>query len=266
MRSSASWHQPPRAGRLTLAAMLAGVALPAAAQAQTDHFNLEEGLPTRVEDAYPTAFRNRELQIGPQYERTGEGDDRVLVNPRLEVGLLRNVQLGVTVPVLLGSADRTGSGDVEVDALYNFNAEGLDLPAFSLAARAAFPTGLARQGVDAEFKLLVTRSISNRLDRLHLNLVYLRAGDPAPGERQDRYAAVLGYSGRLGPDMILVADFVREQEREEGANSNVVELGLRRQMTPLFVLSLGVGAGIGEESPDIRVTAGLQRTLTFLSF
>jgi len=258
----------PRGGVLRLvwaAAAVSPAATPPAA-AQTDHYNLEEGLPTQIEDAYPTAYRNRELQIGPQYERTDTGEDRFLLNPRLELGPLRNTQLGITVPVLLGSADQTGSGDIQVDALYNFNVEGLTWPAFSLAARADFPTGTGRRGVDTELKVLLTRSISNRLDRLHLNLVYLRAGDPGPGERRDRYAAVLGYSGRLGPDMILVADLLREQEREAGIESNILELGVRRQITPLLVLSLGVGAGIGDESPDFRVTAGVQRTLTFLGF
>lgn len=255
-----------RSMHVVVASLLAWVALPRATGAQTDHFNLEEGLPASVEDAYPTAFRNREFQIGPRYERTAEGDDQILLNPRLEAGPLRNAQLGITVPVLLGSADQTGSGDITVDALYNFNTEGLTLPAFSLAGRAEFPTGEARAGVDAEFKLLVTRSITNRLDRIHLNLVYLRAGAPDATERRDRYAAILGYSGRLGPDMILVADVLREQELEKGLETNIVELGLRRQITPLFVLSLGAGVGIGAESPDFRITVGLQRTLTFFYF
>lgn len=236
------------------------------AAAQTDHLNLEEGIPTQVEDAYPTAFRNREFQIGPRYERADGGGNRVQLDPRIEIGPLRNTQLAITVPVLLGSADQTGSGDIQVDALYNFNTEGLSLPALSLGAQADFPTGEGRQGVDAQFKFLATKSISNRLARLHLNVIYARAGDPSPSERRNRYRAILGYSGRFGPDMILVADAVREQLREEGANSNVVELGLRRQMTPLIVLALGIGAGIGEESPDVRITLGLQRTLTFFSF
>ena len=251
---------------LSLSGAIYALMAPGAVHAQTDHFNLEEGLPTSVEDAYPTGFRNREFQIGPQYDRADGGEDRILLNPRLEIGLLRNTQLAVTVPVLLGSADKTGSGDIRVDALYNFNTEGLTLPALALAARADVPTGADRRGVDAEFTFVATRSISNWLDRLHLNVIYMRAGDPGPTERRDRYAVILGYSGRLGPDMILVGDVLREQEREEGVESNIVELGVRRQITPLLILALGVGAGIGDESPDVRLTLGLQRTLTFVPF
>jgi len=261
---------PPRLSwpirRLALGAVLLGLVAPATIQAQTDHFNLEEGLPTRVEDAYPTAFRNREFQVGPQYDRSNGGKDRFLLNPRLEIGPFRNAELGITVPVFLGSADKTGSGDIRVDALYNFNTESLALPALAVAARADFPTGIDRRGVDAEFKLLATRSIGNRLDRLHLNVIYMRAGNPGPGERRDRYAVILGYSGRLGPDMILVANVLRELERDKGIESNLVELGVRRQVTPLLVVALGAGAGIGDESPDVRVTAGLQYTLTLLPF
>lgn len=249
-----------------LAAVAALFAAAGAAHAQTDHLNLEEGLPARVEDAYPTAFRNREFQAVPRYERTSDGSNQVLLLPTLELGLVRNAQLKLAVPVFVGGGDKTGSGDIRLDGLYNFNVEGLTLPAVALAARADIPSGRQRRGVDTELKLLATKSISNRLDRLHFNAIYLRAGSPDLSERRDRYALVLGYSGRLGPDMMLVADVVREQERERGAESNLIELGLRRQLSPLTVLSAGGGVGLGDESPEFRITVGLQHSLTFLWF
>ena len=42
------------------------------------------------------------------------------------------------------------------------------------------------------------------------------------------------------------------------ADSNIIELGIRQIINPLTVLSLGVGAGIAEESPTMRVTLGIQ--------
>lgn len=72
--------------------------------------------------------------------------------------------------------------------------------------------------------------------------------------------AILGYSRRLDADTILVADFVREQKREKNVEANIVEVGIRRQITPLTVLSFGLGAGTGDESPEFRATAGFQRS------
>ncbi|MFN7141083.1 MAG: hypothetical protein ACK4UN_17270, partial [Limisphaerales bacterium] len=74
------------------------------------------------------------------------------------------------------------------------------------------------------------------------------------------YTAIIGYSRRLNADTLIVADFVREQERERGENSNIVEVGIRRQITPLTLIAIGLGAGIGEESPDFRATAGFQKS------
>jgi hypothetical protein len=60
--------------------------------------------------------------------------------------------------------------------------------------------------------------------------------------------------------MMLVTDFVREQEREKDKTANILEAGIRRQLDPLTVLAIGVGAGIGPDSPDIRVTGAFQRS------
>ena len=126
-----------------------------------DHFNLEEGLPTAIEDAYPIAFRGREVQLGMRYDRTDGNEDRFA--HQSNESRSASHQTGrpkISVPFYLGSADRTDSGNVGVEALYNFNTEGLVLPAFALAARADFPTGRDAAGVDTTIKGIVTKSIS----------------------------------------------------------------------------------------------------------
>src|SRR6266581_988370 len=55
---------------------------------------------------------------------------------------------------------------------------------------------------------------------------------------------IVAYDHRLGPDTMLVTDFVREQEREKNNTATIVEMGIRRQMTPLTVLGIGLGTGI----------------------
>ncbi len=54
---------------------------------------------------------------------------------------------------------------------------------------------------------------------------------------------------------------MREQEKEEDIDINLVEAGLRYQLTPLTVIAAGVGVGVGEDSPDLRVTLAFQHSL-----
>jgi hypothetical protein len=232
------------------------------ASAQTDHVNLEEGLPTELEDAYPTAYRNREVQFFTRYERTRDGKDRVTFQPTLEFGVFRNAELKFTAPFFAGSADKTGSGDIQAELLYNFNTESRKLPAFAVVGRVTAPSGRRSAGVDTAVKFIATKSISNRLDRLHLNLELERNGGARFDERNTLYRAIFGYSGRIGADTLFVADFVRKQERMRGENSNIVEAGFRRQINPLTIITFGAGVGIGEQSPKFRFTIGIQRTIT----
>jgi len=72
--------------------LIASCLLPAAAFA-ADHSNLEEGLPTAIEDAYPIAYEGREIQSLLRYERTDSDDDRGLWDTRIEYGIARNAQV-----------------------------------------------------------------------------------------------------------------------------------------------------------------------------
>ncbi|MFW6201108.1 MAG: hypothetical protein ACOC8B_00900, partial [Gemmatimonadota bacterium] len=228
---------------------LVGDAARAPAAVQTHHINLEENFPLEVEDAYPGAYGSWELELPFRYDRTRDGRNLYELVPEVAYGIVRNADISVAVPVRFGTADRTGSGDIEVEAFYNFNTEGLVLPAFALEGAAIVPSGRDTDGVDTRLRLIATRSISNRLDRLHANVQYEHNDAPLPGEHDHRWLFILGYSGRLGPDMLIVADIIREQERMEDEAANVVELGLRAMIAPLVVGSAAFGTGFGDESP-----------------
>lgn len=241
---------------------LAAAATLAGAAGAADHTNLEPGLPLEVEDAYATGYLNREFQLSARYERTRGGKNQYVVDPRLEYGFARNWQARISVPFILGSGDKRGSGDIGAEIFYNFNTESLKLPAFAASVSAATPTGRDSSGLDTSYKFIATKSLgyAEKLQRVHLNLTYLNNASPRADERSNGYAAVVGYSQRVGPQTIFLADYVREQEKERDVTSNIVEIGLRYQKTPLTVFSLGLGAGIGNQSPDFRATLGYQQS------
>ncbi len=249
-----------------VASLFLGIAVtislfPKTAQA-ADHLNLEEGIPLEVEDAYPIPYQGIELQGVTKYDRIN-GKDSFMIEPRIEYGIAPNTQATISVPFQFGSAESDGIGDVGVEVLYNFNAESLKTPAFAIAVGADFPTGVDSAGVDPSVKLIMTKTLGTgaKLDRLHLNVGYTYNDARKGGERSDRFKAVAGYSRRLGSETILVTDFVYEQEEEKNKDAYILELGIRHQTTPLTVWSIGAGVGIGRDSPDFRVTAGIQQSL-----
>jgi hypothetical protein len=228
-----------------------------------DHMNLDEGLPVRLEDAYPLAYRDREIQVYFQYVEQEEQRYRINLTPVIEAGFPRNTQLEIEVPLIFGKTDNTGSADIRTILFYNFNMEGLYFPAIALEAAIDIPTGKNSEGIDPSFKLILTKTLGGgKLNRIHLNGEYSLNVDPQENAREHLYTLVAGYSQRITPNSIIIFDFYRELEREENAEVNVFEAGTRTQLDPLTVFSIGGGIGIRQESPRFKVTVGLQRSLS----
>lgn len=226
----------------------------------SDHWNLEEQMPAEVEDAYASDYLVPELHSVVRYERARHGGDGFVLIPRFGYGFARNWHARIAAPFLLGSTDKTGSGDTELEVFHNFQSESLYIPALAWIVSADLPTGRNSNGIDTRVKLIATKALGDSylLHRLHLNLAWNHNADPTADERRDRYSAILGYSHLLPDDTVLVMDVVREQELEKSKTDNIVEAGIRRMLMPSAVLSLGVGAGIGPDSPDFRLTIGFQ--------
>ncbi|HET6245164.1 MAG: hypothetical protein H0V01_06560 [Bacteroidetes bacterium] len=234
---------------------------------QSGQLNLEEGFAAEVEDAYATGYGNREMQTLFRYDFTAKAEDLVLLSPVLEYGLFPNTEVSVSVPIRMGSGDRIGSGNIKLEGFYNFNSEGILMPAFAAVFIGEIPTGFNSSGFDYGLKFIITKTISNKLDRLHINFRYFINSDPevepanGVGPQKERSAmirAVIGYSGRFGPTTVLVADYVYDQQRLLEKESHIIEAGLRRQFTPAMVISLGLGVGVGPNSPQFRGILGIQ--------
>jgi hypothetical protein len=249
----------------SLAAIGMTLLVTSAAAPAADHTNLEEGFPTELQDAFPIPFRAIEVQGRFRYERERNDDDQYLLQPRLEIGPFPNAQVSIGAPFLLGSASHSGSRNLRLDGLYNFNQETVWIPAFAVAGRVELPTGVNAAGVDTRLGLVASKTLgaARWMQRVHLNATWGHEAAAGEDERANRYIIVVGYSMRAGPDAVVVADFVREQQITEGANSNILEAGVRYQLTPQTVLVGGAGVGMGDPSPVARATVGIQHALSF---
>ena len=245
-----------------------------------DHWNLEEGLPVTIEDAFPIQQNGIEFQFFSQYDRTHrdpDGKNRATLTPRLEWGAAPNLQLSLGTPYRLGDASETRQGDVDIQGLYNFNTEGPVIPAMSLQAGVFQPFGRLAGGTETEIEFLATKSLgswdimgtspfSYAPRQLHFNAAWFHNYDPRTGleaERENRYRVGLGYSQPVSNELVLVADVFRETNRDRTRADNLAELGVRYMLTPQTVVSGSLGAGFGDDrESEFRAVLGFQHTLS----
>ncbi len=104
-----------RLAHLSLSFILLAIAAPPAFA--TDHFNLESGIPTTLEDIEPVERGSFELQGFGRYLRL-KGDKNVgETEPRLAWGIFEKTQVEISTPLLLGEGLASGNGDVQVSIL-----------------------------------------------------------------------------------------------------------------------------------------------------
>ena len=150
----------------TACAVLLGIAaFPAVTRAQTDYRNLDDGRPVRTEDAFVVDHHEFEVLTPFTYDAGVGGARRYIFQPELEYGIWPNTQLSVKVPI--GIVDSSGSdagvGGLQFSGIYNFNAEGPHLPAFSARADLFLPAGaLAGDRTLVSLKAIATRTFGLR--------------------------------------------------------------------------------------------------------
>ncbi|HEV2175133.1 MAG TPA: hypothetical protein VGR71_16290, partial [Nitrospira sp.] len=100
-----------------------------------DHDNLDPNRPIGMEDAYAIAKGEIGAEGGVRFNDRREGRTRVTFQPQIIYGAFANTQIEIqgdlmTEPnTLVGAAK---SGDLHLGALYNFNTETIQLPAFAV--------------------------------------------------------------------------------------------------------------------------------------
>lgn len=247
--------------------ILAAVALPLFA---TDHFNLESGIPTSLEDIEPTEHGTAELQFFAQYSRLRRGEDPRAAQPRLAWGLFERTQLEIATPLLLGGGEATGNGDVELNILRKLREDRDDSwwPGLALEADIRLPTGVSSLGfknrVDAGCTAIFRKNAGPH--SFHFNAGFEWTDDQREEELLRRTALnlVIGHDMPLTKRFLLVSDVVWRQSDERGAkNVWLVETGIRAQVTRSLIGAIGVGAGLnrGQETPAFSLTVGFQFSL-----
>lgn len=223
--------------------------------------NLESGLPVEIEDAEPAETGRMQLQAPLLQDRERNGSDRLTLEPRFQWGFAPRWQASLSVPVVVGSGDRTNSGDVRAELMHQFNQEGRLLPALAVFMRLDLPSGRDSRGVDPSVRLAATKTLGERAQthQVHANVMWLRNAAAQPQERPERGRLLLGYSTPVAARSVFVADWIREQSRERAQRASIAEVGLIHELARETTLAFGVGTGRGAGAPRWRIVAGVQQ-------
>ena len=215
--------------------------------AALDHDNLDPNRPIAIEDAYVIPKGEIGLEGGMTFNDRKEGKSRIGFQPQIIYGAFYNTQIEimsglVTKPNTVQGNDK--SGDLSIAALYNFNTETLQLPAFAARAEVGLPTGVNSKGVDTELTGVMTRSFGRW--RSHVNVGYTFVGSPQQNGRPGIYRAVAAVSYPLGypmsfRDTIIANVFTRQSDTKGQRNPTGLGIGLRHQVSSRIVFDAGLG-------------------------
>lgn len=252
------------------AALSIAVGVAASPAFATDHFNLESGIPTTLEDIEPVERGSVELQAFGRYLRMRGGKNVGEAEPRLAWGIFEKTQLEVATPLLLGEGAANGNGDAQISVLRKLWDDRARAwrPGLAFEAEVRLPTGVQGRGfknrVDAGLTAVLKKDVGPH--SFHLNAGFEWTGDKSEEGNLRRLvpSVVVGHDAPLTERVILVSDVVWRLADENGeAQVWVFETGVRAQVSRSLIGAIGVSAGLnrGGDTPVFSLTAGFQLAL-----
>lgn len=225
----------------------------------SDVMNLNEFVPTHLEDASPVEEHATIFQLSGQFEQ--EEKDDFTLRPDVRYGLTKKIQLEVMADLISGG-DEDQSGDTKGGVLWQVNESENAVPVLSLNPVATFPTGKKSQGTDLGMKLLLTSTVAGNQKKpdtqIHLNYEYQHNALRKSGERPAEKIFAFGISRRLWENMALILDYYHEEDTPDNRDENFVESGIHMQTGKRLYFSLGGGFDIGPGDPHWNVISAVE--------
>lgn len=216
--------------------------------AQADVMNLNEFMPTRMEDASVTPMGKLNLQGSGHYENSS---DSTLFRPTIRYGLIKRVHIEISEDIINGpKKTEKGSGRTIAGFQWNFNEQDDWVPSLALQPNFLFPTGKDVDGIDPSLRLIMTSTLigtsSEPIGQFHLNYQWEHNSEKDKDERQNGYDITFGYSHRISRHSSLLTDFFHTRDIYSSATRNEVELGWMHEFAKEFYLAIGGGLELTE--------------------
>jgi len=261
---------------LALAALVL-VAMPAFAQqaAMTpkpagELKNLESGFPAQMITTATDDQGKWVLGFEGTYTNEGltglkNGKDFWSSMPQVSYGILPNLEVFARWPIIFGQAEFPGNGDTTLALRGRINDETDVIPSFGLQVAGRIPTGAENTDCDGTITAIATKSFGDL--RLSVNAGLTTIGNNVTASNSHTDSYVIGADYPVMSNVLLVSDFVTNQDPFTGERNNLFEVGVRSTVTEVDIVSAGVGIGIGHNGgvrndvPAWTATVGYQRLL-----
>jgi hypothetical protein len=212
--------------------------------AYADVMNLNEFMPTRMEDSKVIQERGLEFQVSSNFKK--QDTDEIIFRENVRYGAKKNLQLEMIANQLTGGSEK-GSGEIQLGGQYDV------IPQLGISPMIMLPTGKSEDGVDTHLRFNNSTTFIGSPNtpylQLHINFDWAHNSQNAPDERANHNLYVTGISYKFNDSGSVLLDVIREEEQEEGVESNMLELGTQYDIGSHYLLGLGGGIGFGDESP-----------------
>lgn len=233
--------------------------------ARADPQGISTNVPVQLDDAFPSVgFGETQLQFDGRYTldpHDSNGRDLVGAGPTLKVGALPHLQLSFNPGYNLGNQGSADGGSASASAMWAVRGDSRWVPAVALSGSYATPYGSGHKSAEWSYSMAATKYLgaSKASPRLDLNLNWTHVTQPAASDRPDQFEIGVGASCLLTPATALVVDVFHGARPQRGQNQTFIDAGVIWEIDPSTSLGLGAGAGIGEQSPALRVFFAVQR-------
>ena len=212
--------------------------------ATADVMNLNEFMPTRMEDSKVIQAKSIEFQVSADFQK--ETTDESLFRENIRYGATDRLQIEAMADQLSGGGE-DGNGELEIGGQYDIT------PQVGISPMIVFPTGKNQDGLDTHLRLnqssTIIGSVNTPTLQFHINVDWAHNSQHRKDERTDHNLYVMGVSYKFNDSGALLIDLVREEEQLKSQESNVFEIGTQYDIGSEYLVGVGGGLGFGDESP-----------------
>ncbi|MFH1519496.1 MAG: transporter [Candidatus Omnitrophota bacterium] len=225
-----------------------------------------ENRPINTDDAYTLDKGALTVALGAVFTKEENSAQETDLTIDLGYGITDKLEVTANIPFVFsdpkGEDDQEGLGDITLRPEFLFWKEAGNIPAVSFASSFKLQSGNEDRGLgsgETNYSLSLQFSKQFNPFNWHFNIGYTFVGQPK-GEAVDDvifYNLACEYS--VSEKLTLMAELIGQTNSDSTAADEPFEclLGLVYPISENIDFDFGVGTGLTNASPDIRVTSGL---------
>jgi len=225
-----------------------------------------ENRPINTDDAYTLDKGEFTAALGAVFTKADNDDEETDLTIDLGYGITDRLEVTADIPIAFtnpkdGSTEE-GLSDISIRPEFLLIKEEEHHPAVSFAANFKTESGKKDKGLgsgETDYSLSLQFSKDFSPFVYHFNIGFTFIGE-APGENLDDVLFYnLAFEYNVNDRLDLTGELIGETNSDPSANDEPFEflLGFIYSSSDKIALDFGIGAGLTDASPDIRITSGL---------